>query len=611
MNFFPKLIVLFLAMLPTFTNAQAIDWYTNNPNASVFEFSTVEELKGLVALLKSSVSPNFTGKTIALTNDIDFTGQDFTGIPSYNGIFDGKGHTIYGLSGSLFLNYSGGQIKNVNIVASKIYDNGGLVRSSSSPLLIENCSVKADSILSFTTGFISNERLSGFGVGGLVGSASKISIINSFVNGNISATPSGSSSGIGYFGSSAGGLVGEADSIYIQNSYVNGSISIIAHGGTCSACINDNTFMPTAYSGGLVGRAGRMITVLNSYANVDISSITIAEHIGNSSDQFWHESYSYSGGLIGLVDFNIREGTGPFRRGGNVEISNSYANGNVSAITTTPATSLGETYSYSGGLIGIAMVRNHIKILKSSASGMFSASFNGRTNGFSSGGLIGRLSSTNSSASYGISDSYAIIFGEVHGGLLGTGSAKISNSYATGNILSETFDAGISNSCSNMATLASSIYYNSDWAISACPGAIFIPEISGKSTADLKKQETFVNWDFINVWGIDSEKNNGYPYLLPNESAGLCGDNCNDGNTPIIKPQIASKNSVTFVSNTLHLQVQNSANLQIYSLNGKLAKKLHFNNGTYNISLNDLSKGVYVARVMFGNENKTMRISVM
>jgi hypothetical protein len=37
---------------------------------------------------------------------------------------------------------------------------------------------------------------------------------------------------------------------------------------------------------------------------------------------------------------------------------------------------------------------------------------------------------------------------------------------------------------------------------------------TGQSTAQMKVPETFPEYDFINVWGIDAAVNNGYPYLL-------------------------------------------------------------------------------------------------
>lgn len=38
--------------------------------------------------------------------------------------------------------------------------------------------------------------------------------------------------------------------------------------------------------------------------------------------------------------------------------------------------------------------------------------------------------------------------------------------------------------------------------------------IYSKTTAEMKTEATFVNWDFVNVWAINPEANNGYPTLL-------------------------------------------------------------------------------------------------
>ncbi|MDD3159933.1 MAG: hypothetical protein PHQ98_03130 [Candidatus ainarchaeum sp.] len=39
---------------------------------------------------------------------------------------------------------------------------------------------------------------------------------------------------------------------------------------------------------------------------------------------------------------------------------------------------------------------------------------------------------------------------------------------------------------------------------------------TGKTTQEMLQQSTFVNWDFSNIWAIDSSKNDGYPYLKNN-----------------------------------------------------------------------------------------------
>ncbi len=62
-------------------------------------------------------------KLIILANDITLTGDDFTGIPTFNGIFDGTGHKIDGLNISSSASYCGlfstlqksGVVKNLNV----------------------------------------------------------------------------------------------------------------------------------------------------------------------------------------------------------------------------------------------------------------------------------------------------------------------------------------------------------------------------------------------------------------------------------------------------------------------------------------------------------------
>jgi len=82
--------------------------------------------------------------------------------------------------------------------------------------------------------------------------------------------------------------------------------------------------------------------------------------------------------------------------------------------------------------------------------------------------------------------------------------------------------------------------------------------------------------------------------------------------SPIIKfPQIASDNRILAIKNGVSLQVQNSARVDIYSLSGKLQKSMNFGSGVYSVPLGDLPKGMYVAKVLFGNEMKTLRVPVM
>ena len=60
------------------------------------EISSAEDLAELSALCTSDAWSE--GKTIVLTRDISLTGCDFSSIPLLAGTFDGRGHSIRGIS---------------------------------------------------------------------------------------------------------------------------------------------------------------------------------------------------------------------------------------------------------------------------------------------------------------------------------------------------------------------------------------------------------------------------------------------------------------------------------------------------------------------------------
>ena len=60
------------------------------------EISSAEDLAELSALCTSDAWSE--GKTIVLTRDISLTGCDFSPIPLLSGTFDGRGHSILGIS---------------------------------------------------------------------------------------------------------------------------------------------------------------------------------------------------------------------------------------------------------------------------------------------------------------------------------------------------------------------------------------------------------------------------------------------------------------------------------------------------------------------------------
>ncbi|MCL2101286.1 MAG: T9SS type A sorting domain-containing protein [Fibromonadales bacterium] len=74
--------------------------------------------------------------------------------------------------------------------------------------------------------------------------------------------------------------------------------------------------------------------------------------------------------------------------------------------------------------------------------------------------------------------------------------------------------------------------------------------------------------------------------------------------------QIATSNSAFATKNAIALQVQNTAQLEIYNLSGKMQKTLNFKNGVYNVPLNDLPKGMYIVKTTFGTNAQTLRMVV-
>jgi len=88
-------------------------------------------------------------------------------------------------------------------------------------------------------------------------------------------------------------------------------------------------------------------------------------------------------------------------------------------------------------------------------------------------------------------------------------------------------------------------------------------------------------------------------------------DTTKDIISPIIHQQIACDNRILVIKNSVNLQVKKIAHFEIYNLNGRLKKSMNFTSGVYNVPLGDLPKGMYVAKVSFGDGVKVLRVPVM
>jgi uncharacterized repeat protein (TIGR02543 family) len=166
--------------------------------------------------------------------------------------------------------------------------------------------------------------------------------------------------------------------------------------------------------------------------------------------------------------------------------------------------------SYAGGLVGL----NSGKIQSSSAAGIVSAS--GSISVYS-GGLVGNNSGNVSNCFATGQTVYSEIYGPGNtyaGGLIGYLSAagSVINCY-TITKPSVNIDAGYKGALIGFNSNGNIIncYYDDDKIPSILPVGNDIggANVEGKSTEGMKERGLYINWDFINIWGI----NNNYPYL--------------------------------------------------------------------------------------------------
>jgi len=230
--------------------------------------------------------------------------------------------------------------------------------------------------------------------------------------------------------------------------------------------------------------AGQMDTPTNNISNSYSASAAITGSGG------------FVGGLVGWIWGNISNsystgtatGTGATGglTGGNQSgvssISNSYSSMNVSG-------------AGAGGLVG----GNDGSISKSYSTGTVTGSTQ-------AGGLVGQNHAGNISNSY----STGTVNGggsTTAGGLVGlngpyySGGTTITNSYSTGHVSGDVVGGLVG---SNAGTITSSYWDTQTSGQTASAGG------TGKTTAEMKTQSTFVGWDFTGTWGIVA---GSYPYL--------------------------------------------------------------------------------------------------
>lgn len=361
------------------------------------------------------IRSNSTGN-YHLENDIDVSDLaelDITWamIPSYNGIFDGQGHTIYGLNDPLF-DEAQGTIKNlgvdVNIIANSTYSTycGAIVCRAIGEITIKNCKtsgvlvaeteVAGGLIGHIETLCIVTECKNSIDIeitfspdlayaGGIIGRFSRITggsvTISKCINfGNIEATGTSNTQAGGIIGYSSGNPCVITDSInhggiiatsQSRNSYAGGIAgqsypNYIHTSCSFSNCISYGVVVSestsgVAYAGGMIGRS--CTGTLSAYCTA-----SNCRNIGNVSANSGSDC-AYAGGMIGYVPslFSGEECYSCANISAETQCDSkmAYAGGiagycekkatlsHCLANYSTSAT-LEDFYSYAGGLIGYA-----------------------------------------------------------------------------------------------------------------------------------------------------------------------------------------------------------------------------------------------------------------
>jgi subtilisin family serine protease len=226
---------------------------------------------------------------------------------------------------------------------------------------------------------------------------------------------------------------------------------------------------------------------------------------------------------------------------GDILVSNrTYAGGIVGSLTLTKIADsyflgiINSTYDFSNHwhhLIGGIAGENFAgEILNSYSNGKL-------INGFYSGGIagfnyrtpfpyeIGGMITNSYSTTDILNTTYRNLHPEAgrYGGVVGDNQGMIIHSYSTGIIQGQGIRGGLCGRQSQYPLL------NSYWDINTSGQTTSFGE-EGKTTNEMKQQSTFLGWDFLNIWEIDSLINRGYPFLkslfysYSSPQGEMCGD---------------------------------------------------------------------------------------
>jgi len=461
----------------------------------------------------ANIKNNLSGNYIMMSNvDLSKLGNwtpigTGTGKDSFSGTFDGNGYVISNLSiigdfqyAGLFGYTDAATIKNVGLEKTNI----DITAETSYPYSISVGGVCAAFYKNGKSGAISNCYNNG--------------IIA------ISSTISSTSCCIG-------GICGSNDS------FNNGSFTI-------SNCFNSSTVSALSTSDSGTGNAGGI-------CGVGDGNITISNCINTGKISASTNAGGIFGWWIGLG--TVSNCTISMCNNGGVISSGQYAGGVGgdsfrTDITINNCSNTGAIYAFSnaGGIFGSDLINNNSTIISrcyntgTVSAGYFSGSYSG-VNTYA-GGICaaGSNSTTSIDNCYNTGAVSATSYtGSYAGGICGE-NGSISNCYNLGAISADYnnhspvaggicgFSGSISGCCVWSSGITADVSYTIGWGATTTNN-LALSGISGNpknddtkliTAAESKQQNIYENlgWDLKNIWAIDSNINNGYPYLRESQA---------------------------------------------------------------------------------------------
>ncbi|MEI6090401.1 MAG: T9SS type A sorting domain-containing protein [bacterium] len=296
-------------------------------------------------------------------------------------------------------------------------------------------------------------------------------------------------------------------------------------------CNSDGSIVSGDNTGGLVG--------YNNYGEISHCS-----SVGTVSGR------NYTGGLVGMTE------TG--------KLVYSYSKCAVSGANST------------GGLIGLNVA---------SVSNCYSLG-NVAGSDDNTGGLVG-LNAYDGRMSDCYSRGLVKSSGNNTGGLIGLAEyAPVSNCYSTGRVTSTGTSAGGLVGSTREADIKNSFFDTEISGMSISNGG------NGKSTATMKTKKTFTDagWDFDNIWDINPQVNDGYPFIIGKATDVI--ENRQDLSHIFISPNP----STDFI--TINFNSSEGSAIQIFNTLGELVMSAEARHAVpLRINISNLPKGMYFVRI--------------